>query len=170
MKSHVIAAACGLLFGLGLAVSQMVNPSKVLNFLDFFGSWDPSLLLVIGAATGLTMISFRFVLKQQQPLFEDAFRLPSRTDVDAPLLGGAALFGIGWGLAGYCPGPAIAGLSMGTAEPLIFVACLIIGANANLFLNSGDGSGSKSEDQGHKHAHNSKRYIVREPWKDGPDV
>ncbi|MFT6407728.1 MAG: putative membrane protein YedE/YeeE [Arenicella sp.] len=94
MKTHFIAALCGVLFGLGLAISQMVNPEKVLAFLDIFGNWDPSLLLVIGSATGFTMVSFRWVLKRQQPLFADTFRLPTKTDIDGRLIIGAALFGI----------------------------------------------------------------------------
>lgn len=128
MRTHLIAALCGVLFGLGLAISQMVNPEKVLAFLDIFGNWDPSLLFVIGAATGLTTISFRWVLKREQPLFSDVFRLPTRTDIDRNLITGAALFGVGWGLAGYCPGPALAALSLGSLEPIVFVVCLIAGA------------------------------------------
>ncbi|NND01039.1 MAG: YeeE/YedE family protein, partial [Gammaproteobacteria bacterium] len=92
MKSHILAAVAGLLFGLGLAISQMVNPQKVLDFLDIFGDWDPSLLLVIGAATGLTMISFRWVLNKPQPFFADSFRLPTKTDVDKRLIFGSVLF------------------------------------------------------------------------------
>lgn len=128
MKTHLLAAITGVLFGLGLAISEMVNPEKVLAFLDIFGNWDPSLLLVIGAATGLTMVSFRWVLQQSQPLFADSFRLPTKTDVDRKLVIGSVLFGVGWGLAGYCPGPGIAALSLGTIEPIVFVVCLIAGS------------------------------------------
>jgi hypothetical protein len=136
MKTHFISALCGVLFGVGLSVSQMVNPDKVLAFLDIFGNWDPSLLLVIGAATGFTMISFKWVLKSQKPLFADTFRLPTKTDIDRPLLIGAALFGIGWGLAGYCPGPGIAALTLGTLEPFIFVVCLMIGSSIAKFFTT----------------------------------
>lgn len=136
MKTNLIAVMSGALFGLGLAISQMVNPDKVLAFLDIFGNWDPSLLLVIGAATGFTMISFRWVLKLKQPLFADTFRLPTKTDIDRKLIIGAALFGIGWGLAGYCPGPGIAALTLGNLEPVVFVVCLIIGSSVARLLSN----------------------------------
>ncbi len=128
MKRHVVAAICGGLFGLGLCVSQMVDPQKVLNFLDIFGNWDPSLLLVIGAATGFTMLTFRFVLKRKTPFFEQEFRLPSSKDIDQKLVVGSAIFGIGWGLGGYCPGPAIASITTGLIEPAVFVIFLLIGS------------------------------------------
>jgi uncharacterized membrane protein YedE/YeeE len=136
MRTHLIAVISGVLFGLGLAISQMVNPDKVLAFLDIFGTWDPSLLLVIGSATGFTMISFRWVLKLKQPLFADTFRLPTKTDIDRKLIIGAALFGIGWGLAGYCPGPGIAALTLGNLEPVVFVVCLIIGSSVARLLSN----------------------------------
>ena len=136
MNAHILAAVAGLLFGLGLAISQMVDPNKVLGFLDISGKWDPSLLLVIGAATGLTMISFRWVLKKSQPLFSDSFRLPTKTDIDKNLVIGAILFGVGWGLAGYCPGPGIAALTLGTAEPIIFVVCLIVGSRLQKYVSA----------------------------------
>ena len=120
MKKNIAALIAGLLFGLGLAISQMTNPAKVLNFLDITGTWDPTLAFVMGGAVLVTLISFRFILKQDRPLFEGQFHLPTRSDIDGRLLGGAALFGIGWGLAGYCPGPGIAALVMfvlaGTAK------------------------------------------------------
>lgn len=128
MKIHFMATVSGFLFGLGLAISQMVNPDKVLNFMDIFGNWDPSLLLVIGSATGLTMLSFRWVLKRPAPFFVDSFRLPTRTDIDQKLLVGSAIFGIGWGLAGYCPGPAIAATMTGLIEPAVFVLFLVAGS------------------------------------------
>jgi uncharacterized membrane protein YedE/YeeE len=106
----------------------MVNPMKVLNFLDIFGNWDPSLLLVIGAATGFTMLSFRFVLRRSTPFFDEKFRLPSSKDIDKKLLVGSAIFGIGWGLGGYCPGPAIASLTTGLIEPAVFVIFLLLGS------------------------------------------
>ncbi|MFT7527481.1 MAG: putative membrane protein YedE/YeeE [Arenicella sp.] len=141
MRTHLIALVSGALFGIGLAVSQMVNPEKVLAFLDVFGDWDPSLLLVIGSATGFTLISFRWVLKRQQPLFADSFRLPAKTDIDSQLLTGAALFGIGWGLAGYCPGPGLAALTLGSLEPIVFVVCLLIGSSVPaLFTNRNEAS------------------------------
>jgi uncharacterized membrane protein YedE/YeeE len=128
MRRPLVAVISGALFGLGLCVSQMVNPQKVLNFLDIFGNWDPSLLLVIGAATGLTMFSFGFVLKRKTPLFDDEFRLPTSKEIDRRLLVGSAIFGVGWGLGGYCPGPAIASITTGLIEPTVFVVFLLLGS------------------------------------------
>jgi len=127
MKKNIAALIAGLLFGLGLAISQMTNPAKVLNFLDITGTWDPTLAFVMGGAVLVTLISFRFILKQDRPLFEGQFHLPTRSDIDSRLLGGAALFGIGWGLAGYCPGPGVAALAMGLWEPALFVVGLLVG-------------------------------------------
>ena len=122
------ALAAGLLFGLGLAVSQMVNPEKVLGFLDVAGNWDPSLALVMGGAVGAAMLAFRFVLKRKQPLFDGEFHLPRLTKVDLRLLVGSAIFGVGWGIGGYCPGPGIAALSAGSVEALVFVAGMALGS------------------------------------------
>lgn len=122
------ALAAGLLFGLGLAVSQMVNPEKVLGFLDVAGNWDPSLALVMGGAVGAAMLAFRFVLKRKQPLFDGEFHLPRLTKVDLRLLVGSAIFGVGWGIGGYCPGPGIAALSAGSVEALVFVAGMTLGS------------------------------------------
>lgn len=122
------ALAAGLLFGLGLAISQMVNPEKVLDFLDVAGNWDPSLALVMAGAVGVTMVAFRFVLKRKQPLFDGEFHLPSLTKLDRRLLVGAGVFGLGWGIGGYCPGPGIAALSSGSVEALVFVAGMAIGS------------------------------------------
>ena len=129
MKKHISAMFCGLLFGLGLAVSQMINPEKVLAFLDIAGNWDPSLVLVLASAVFITLVGFYWVLRQPHPFFEDKFYLPTRKDIDLPLILGAAVFGVGWGIAGYCPGPAIASLTiMGNPEPLIFVISILAGS------------------------------------------
>lgn len=127
-KKNASALAAGALFGLGLSVSQMVNPEKVLDFLDVTGRWDPSLLLVLGGAVGVTMVAFRFVLKRRQPMFENEFDLPKKTKVDRGLLAGSAVFGVGWGIGGYCPGPGLAALSGASAEALIFVAGMVLGS------------------------------------------
>ena len=116
----------GSLFGIGLLVSQMTNPSKVLAFLDIFGDWDPSLAFVMGGALLVTLVGYRLVLKRSEPLFADNFRLPTRSDIDARLIGGAALFGIGWGLAGLCPGPALAGLAFGGSAIAVFVVAMLV--------------------------------------------
>ncbi|AJY53045.1 MULTISPECIES: DUF6691 family protein [unclassified Halomonas] len=116
----------GLLFGLGLAIGGMTDPTRVLNFLDVFGDWDPTLMFVLGGAVTTTFIGYRLVLRRSQPLFAQAFQLPTRRDLDGRLMGGAVLFGIGWGLSGYCPGPAFASFA-GLTMPLMAMLLSMIG-------------------------------------------
>jgi uncharacterized protein len=142
MKRTASALAAGLLFGLGLAISQMTNPAKVLNFLDVTGRWDPSLLLVLGAAVLVTVTSFRWVLRREAPLFDARFHVPSRRDLDRRLLIGAAIFGIGWGIGGYCPGPAFASLSAFGRDAFVFVAAMIAGSLAYRAWSAGKDSGT----------------------------
>jgi len=123
----IVALIGGLVFGLGLAISEMVNPKKVLAFLDVSGAWDPSLAFVLGGALLVTAIDFRFILNRDAPVFADEFSLTDKTDIDGKLIGGAVLFGFVWGLVGLCPGPAIAGLAYGMAESLWFVIALLAG-------------------------------------------
>ena len=123
----VMSLLAGALMGLGLAISGMINPAKVLGFLDLAGHWDPTLLVVMASALGTTMAGYRLVRRRPAPLFAAGFSLPTRQDIDAPLLAGAALFGAGWGLAGFCPGPAIAALTSLRAEPFVFVAAMAVG-------------------------------------------
>jgi uncharacterized protein len=118
----------GGLFGLGLAVAQMVDPGKVLGFLDPIGGWDPSLALVMGGGLAVTLVSFRWVLRRPGPILAPRFFLPGKSSLDGRLIGGAVLFGMGWGLAGYCPGPALTALSFGWVEPWIFVASMALGS------------------------------------------
>jgi uncharacterized membrane protein YedE/YeeE len=125
MRQIIFAALSGALFGAGLLISQMTNPSKVLAFLDIFGSWDPSLAFVMGGALLVTLIGYHLVLKREAPLLGGAFSLPTRKDIDARLIGGAALFGVGWGLAGLCPGPALASLFFGGLPVLVFVSAML---------------------------------------------
>ena len=117
----------GLLFGAGLSISGMINPAKVIGFLDLAGKWDPSLAFVMLGGLAVTAIGYRTVLRRNRPMFEQGFTLPTRSDIDRPLLLGAGLFGIGWGLGGYCPGPALAGLGFGNTETLVFVVAMLIG-------------------------------------------
>ena len=117
----------GLLFGLGLVESGLINPAKVLNFLDVAGTWDASLALTMGAAVVTTGLGYRIAFAKPAPLFGSSFHVPTATAVDARLVTGAALFGIGWGLVGYCPGPAIAALSAGSVSTFIFVAAMLAG-------------------------------------------
>jgi len=117
----------GLLFGVGLVVSQMVNPQKILGFLDIFGNWDPTLLVVMAAALVTTLVGYRVVLARPKPVFGNEFQLPTKTVIDRPLLLGAGIFGIGWGMAGLCPGPGLTIVALGGAAPWIFVAAMLGG-------------------------------------------
>jgi hypothetical protein len=126
--------ASGLLFGLGLVVSGMSDPAKVQNFLDLFGTWDPSLAFVMGGAVVVTFIGYRLALRRAQPVLAERFELPSRKDLDTPLVGGAALFGIGWGLGGFCPGPAVTALGLAASGTLVFVPAMLIGMLAARML------------------------------------
>ena len=127
MQRTLSAFIAGLLFGVGLAVSQMTNPLEVLGFLDVAGDWDASLMLVLGGAVTVTFIAFRFVLRRTEPIFDSQFHLPKLSTVDKKLIGGSALFGVGWGIAGYCPGPGLASLSTLNPEAIVFVATLLAG-------------------------------------------
>jgi uncharacterized membrane protein YedE/YeeE len=127
MIGHLSSFGAGLLFGIGLWISGMAVPKKVLDFLDVTGNWDPSLLLVMGGAVAVTLAAFRPALKRPKPLFAERFVVPTRSDIDLPLVGGAALFGLGWGIAGYCPGPALTALSNLTLEIFVFVAAMVAG-------------------------------------------
>ena len=133
-KARVSVFISGLLFGLGLTVSGMINPAKVIGFLDLAGNWDPSLALVMATALAVSLPGFRFILKRERPLFETKFFLPNRSDFDFPLVAGAALFGIGWGLAGFCPGPALAAATSLNTSVLLFVAAMISGMFLHHFL------------------------------------
>ena len=128
MVRNLAAGGAGVVFGLGLAVSEMTNTAKVLGFLDVAGAWDPSLILVLGGAVVVAFFSFRLIYERDRPLFADAFATVRTLGLDARLVGGSALFGLGWGLVGFCPGPAIAALAYGLTEPLIFVAAMFVGA------------------------------------------
>jgi len=123
----VVSYLIGLIFGIGISVSGMANPAKVLNFFDIAGSWDTSLIFVMGGALLLTFPGYRLVLRRPAPVLAETFQLPTRTDLDGRLIGGSALFGIGWGIAGFCPGGALPALGTGRFEVVIFVAALVAG-------------------------------------------
>jgi uncharacterized membrane protein YedE/YeeE len=132
----VPAYLIGLVFGLGIALSGMINPAKVLNFFDIAGTWDPSLAFVMGGALAVTAVGYRLVFGRSRPLIDDHFHLPAAKAVDLRLIGGAAVFGIGWGIAGFCPGGALPAIGTGRSEVLIFVAALIAGILATRALTN----------------------------------
>ena len=123
----VTSLLAGLVFGIGLIISGMTNPAKVLGFLDLAGLWDPSLALVMGGAIAVGVLAFQIARKRSKSLLGDPMRLPSATQVDRRLLLGALAFGVGWGLAGYCPGPALASLASGGVKPAIFTVAMVAG-------------------------------------------
>lgn len=126
MARVLAALLSGVLFGLGLAISGMTDPNVVISFLDLFGDFNPALMFVLGGAVGTTLIAFRFVLRRPSPLLASDFQLPTRKDIDARLLIGAGLFGIGWGLAGYCPGPALVSFGALIDTAVVFVPVMLL--------------------------------------------
>lgn len=135
MIKLILALLAGLLFGLGLTISQMVNPNKVLSFLDIAGDWDPSLALVMAGALAVAIPSFRWATQHDKPILGSRFHITAKTALDKPLLSGAALFGIGWGMTGYCPGPAFASMALGNQEAIIMVASIYAGSWAAGLFN-----------------------------------
>ncbi len=127
MRSIALALVAGLVFGVGLLVSGMTQPAKVVNFLDVAGNWDPSLAFVMGGAIAVHFVAYRFVPRLQKPLWAAGFSLPTRKDIDARLIVGAALFGAGWGLGGYCPGPALTSVVAGASSTLLFTGSMLVG-------------------------------------------
>ena len=131
MKSLVPAIVVGLIFGAGLALSEMINPARVLAFLDVAGNWDPTLAFVLGGALIPSAMGYWLSRRMKRPLFDQQFRIPQNRTVEPKLLAGAAIFGIGWGLAGFCPGPAIAALGFGLWQPWLFVLAMVAGMLAH---------------------------------------
>ncbi len=131
MARLAVAFLIGIVFGTGIMIAGMADPAKVLNFLDFgaipAGTWDPSLAFVMGAALLVTAIGYRLVWPAGHPVFAPKFQVPTRRDLDLPLIGGSAVFGIGWGIAGFCPGAAIPALGTGRSEAILFVVALVAG-------------------------------------------
>lgn len=125
--SIIMHLAAGLVFGLGLIVSGLANPAKVQGFLDIAGAWDPSLAFTMGGAVVVTAIGYTLAFRRSRPFFADRFHVPTAKDIDAPLVTGAALFGVGWGLAGYCPGPAIVALTFANPGTIAFVIAMLAG-------------------------------------------
>ena len=134
MGRELSALGAGFVFGLGLAVSRMVDPAKVVGFLDVAGDWDPSLALVMVGAIAVSFVAFRMVLRRPHPVLSSDFQVPKPRDIDGRLIGGSALFGVGWGLVGLCPGPAIASLAYAMPQSAAFVAAMIAGFAAARLL------------------------------------
>ncbi|MBI4522560.1 MAG: YeeE/YedE family protein, partial [Deltaproteobacteria bacterium] len=125
MKAVISAFVSGSIFGLGLAVSEMIDPARVIGFLDIAGDWDATLLFVMAGALSVTLPGFTLILRRSRPLFGGTFGIPTKTKIDVPLISGAAIFGLGWGLAGFCPGPALAALATLSPSVILFVAAMI---------------------------------------------
>ena len=136
-RSVAAAFLAGALFGVGLVVSRMADPRVVLAFLDMTGAFNPALIFVMGGAVTVTAVTFRLVTRQGKPLFESEFRVPTSRAIDAPLVAGAAFFGLGWGLAGYCPGPVLVNFAAGVHEAWWFVPAMIAGGWLQRWLMPG---------------------------------
>lgn len=127
MQRAILATVIGLIFGTGIALSGMANPARVLNFFDIAGTWDPSLAFVMGGALIVTAMGYWFVLRRDKPFFEARFHLPTNRKLDVPLVAGSAIFGIGWGISGFCPGGAIPALGLGEVSAWAFVGSMLVG-------------------------------------------
>lgn len=127
MKNTVVALVAGFVFGVGLVLAGMTQPAKVIAFLDVLGGWDPSLAFVMMGAIGVHFVAYRFVPRMPKPVYGERWLLPTRRDIDARLIVGAVLFGAGWGLGGYCPGPALTSVVAGASSTLIFTGAMLAG-------------------------------------------
>jgi len=125
--SAIIALLVGIIFGVGLIIAQMTNPSKIIGFLTFGQNWDPSLLFVMASAVFISFFAFNFIKQNNKTLLNLDLEIPKRTDIDSSLIAGAALFGIGWGMVGLCPAPAIVSLAFGNSQTLLFVMSMLVG-------------------------------------------
>jgi uncharacterized membrane protein YedE/YeeE len=125
--SLVFSLLAGIIFGAGLTLSDMVNPARVSNFLDFAGSWDPTLMFVMAGGLAVTTLGYRLIFRRDSPVAGGKFHLPTQRQIDLPLVGGSALFGVGWGLAGICPGPALTDLVTLEPKVFVFVAAMLVG-------------------------------------------
>jgi uncharacterized membrane protein YedE/YeeE len=136
MPIILLSLVAGVIFGAGLAISDMINPERVLNFFDVAGTWDPTLLFVMGGALAVTIIGYRVTFARGRPLTGGTFSLPNLKTIDTQLIGGAAVFGVGWGIAGFCPGPAIAALVTFHPKVWLFVTATLIGMAVTKYCRS----------------------------------
>ena len=127
MRETIAGLSTGFIFGLGLCLSQMTDPAVVLGFLDIAGAWDPTLMFVMAGGVAVAFVGYRYVLRRKQPLWASKFPATPSGSIDTPLISGAAIFGVGWGLAGYCPGPAVVSLASGRRQILLFIAAMLVG-------------------------------------------
>jgi uncharacterized membrane protein YedE/YeeE len=141
------ALACGFIFGLGLAISGMMNPARVIGFLDVTGNWDPTLAFVMGGALLIALPAYRLILGRGHPALAGGFTLPTRTILDSPLILGSALFGVGWGLVGFCPGPAVAAVMTGLPAVLGFVAAMLAGMALHAWVSGERTSRTRSSSE-----------------------
>ncbi|MBU2862830.1 YeeE/YedE family protein [Reinekea marina] len=135
-KSLSVALIAGVLFGFGLSVAQMIDPAKVIGFLNIFGAWDPSLAFVMGGGLLVNIILTPLILKRSKPVFAELFRVPAKSEIDAKIIGGGILFGIGWGLAGYCPGPILTSISFINTDILVVVVSYVVGTFAAKYVTA----------------------------------
>jgi uncharacterized membrane protein YedE/YeeE len=136
MHLNIVAFVIGIIFSLGLGWSGMTDPARVLGFLDITGAWDPSLMFVMASAIPVYMVTWQFVKGRQKPLLETKLHVPTKKNLDKRLIVGSAIFGIGWGVAGICPGPALASVGALSAGAVIFVVCYFVGAKLEGFTNA----------------------------------
>lgn len=127
MKGNLTSFVAGVVFAIGLGLAGLLDPARIIGFVDFFGVWDPSLAFAMGGAVVLTFFLFRIVLKRPHPLFDDRFHLPTKKKVTVPLVVGSAIFGVGWGIGGYCPGPAVTAAVLGNSRELVVLGAMIVG-------------------------------------------
>ncbi len=144
---HLWPFIAGVVFAVGLVLGGMTQPAKVIGFLDFTGNWDPSLMLVMGGAVAVHFVLFRLILRRQSPLYSPAFHVPGQDGIDRRLLVGSALFGAGWGLAGYCPGPAIVASASGSGRAWVFTAAMLAGMAGFQLLTRRSGGETKAASQ-----------------------
>jgi uncharacterized protein len=152
---------CGIVFGLGLAISGMMNPAKVIGFLDVTGSWDPTLAFVMGGALLVAVPAYRLILGRGHPVLAGGFSLPTNTRLDTPLILGSALFGVGWGLVGFCPGPAVAAVVTGLPTVLGFVAAMLTGMALHAWISGERPARKGSSDAGDLAADPARNAIAR---------
>jgi len=142
MRELIAGLSTGFIFGLGLCLSRMTDPAVVQGFLDLTGAWDPTLVFVMAGGVAVTFVGYRFALRMKHPFWAPRFSVPTGTTIDAPLISGSAIFGIGWGLSGYCPGPAVVSLASGRGATILFVVAMLAGMIAVRWMRTSRSAGA----------------------------